>query len=751
MTEAWESTSRDLMDQAAQGLAAGQAAGALELYDRVIALDPRHADAHHFRSLALVRLDRPDEALAGFEQAVAIDPGNVGAFGNRGILLLQLRRLDEALSSFDRAIALDPGATATHINRGNVLLELHRPKDALACFDRAIALRPGQGDAHYNRGIALTALARFEEAAASYGRALALNPNLTAGLANLGEALIRLGRPLDAAACYGRLGLALETLTHLEAAAASFERARALDPGNADSCNNLGVTLTKLGRLGEAVACFEAAIALIPMHAMFHQNRADALRMLGRLEAALTSYDAALALDPDLQYGQGMRLFVATQLCQWAGFEQQLAGISRKVKVARPATTPFPLLAVSDDPRLQRQYAEAFNLGNLPQTPARPLAGKYPRHDRIRIGYFSADFQLHATMHLIAEVLEAHDRRRFEPIAFSFGPDSNDEWRRRAIGAFDRFFDVRLKANHEIAELARRAQIDIAVDLKGYTQSARPGIFAARAAPIQAAYLGYPGTMGAPFIDYLIADRVLIPEASKPYYAEKIVFLPGSYQANCRTRKISEHPMTRHEMGLPDDGFVYCCFNQAYKIMPHVFAAWMNILNRVDRSILWLWVDLEAARDNLRRQAASRGIDPSRLIFAAHLPAEDHLNRLRLADLFLDTLPCNAHTTASDALRMGLPLLTCAGESFAGRVAASLLEAVGLPELIAANLSDYEAMAVELATDAERRASVKNKLAQNIKTSSLFDGTGFIQKLESAYCEMYERYMGDLQPADIYL
>jgi predicted O-linked N-acetylglucosamine transferase (SPINDLY family) len=349
-------------------------------------------------------------------------------------------------------------------------------------------------------------------------------------------------------------------------------------------------------------------------------------------------------------------------------------------------------------------------------------------------------------MHLIAEALEKHDRNRFEWYGFSFGPDVQDEWRRRAAQAFDRFIDVRAKADAEVAALARSVELDIAVDLKGFTQDSRPGIFAEGAAPIQVSYLGYPGTTGAPYMDYLIADAVVVPPDQLEFYSEKIVWLPNSYQANGALREVSTVPIDRGSLGLPDAGCVFCCFNQPYKITPDVFAIWMRILSRVEGSVLWLYVANKAARANLQREARAAGIGERRLVFAPHLPVADHLHRLRFADIFLDTHPYNAHTSASDALRMGVPVLTRTGRSFASRVAASLLTAVGMPELITATSEDYEATAIRLGTHPDRLAQVKRKLASNLPDCDLFDSDRFVRHLESAYERIFERARSGLPP-----
>jgi len=407
------------------------------------------------------------------------------------------------------------------------------------------------------------------------------------------------------------------------------------------------------------------------------------------------------------------------------------------------------LLSLLDDPALQKLAAQIYSDAKFPRS---PTLGPIPRRgasDKIRIGYYSADFHRHATSHLMAELLEAHNAARFELYGFSFGPDQQDDMRQRISATFDKFVDVRGMSDRHVARLSRECGIDIAVDLKGYTQDARTGMFAEGCAPIQVQYLGYPGTMGADYMDYVVADRTVIPPDSQSDYMEKIVWLPHSYQANDSKRKISSRVFTRQEVGLPASGFVFCCLNNNYKILPETFDSWMRILVGVNGSVLWLLENNPLAAANLRKEAAARGMDAGRLIFAGRLPMDEHLARQRLADLFLDTLPCNAHTTASDALWAGLPVLTCMGKSFASRVAASLLNAVGLPGLITSSRKDYEALAIDLASHPAKLAGFRKALEDNRTAAPLFDGKLTARHLEAGYEAIYARYQSGLPPDNI--
>jgi predicted O-linked N-acetylglucosamine transferase (SPINDLY family) len=404
-------------------------------------------------------------------------------------------------------------------------------------------------------------------------------------------------------------------------------------------------------------------------------------------------------------------------------------------------TLPFPLLAMLDDPALHRAAAQSWIREESPPDPALGDIPSRARSSKIRVGYFSADFRMHPVAYLTAGLFEGHDRSRFEVTAFAFGPHSNDAMHARVSQAFDRFIDVRQRADAEVASLARDLGIDIAVNLNGITEFSRSKIFALRAAPIQINYLGYPGTMGAGFMDYLIADGTVIPRARQAEYTERIIYLPGSFMPFDSRYLIADRTFTRNELGFPADAFVYCCFNNSFKITPIIFDCWMRILRRTENGVLWLSQANPAAVANLRKEASRRGVDARRLIFAERMDSlPEHLARLRAADLFLDTFPYNAHATAIDALWAGLPILTYAGEGFASRVAASLLRAIGTPELIASSLSVYEVIAGELASDSPRLGQIRQTMEHNRATAPLFDTARYIKDLEAAYEVVYDRH-----------
>ncbi len=708
-------------------LQTGRTQQGVELIVKAITLNPNIAAAHSHLGVGLMDLQRPEEALASYDKALALKPDLIDAYNNRGIALFKLKRAEEALASYDKALALKPNYANAYYNRGMALKDLRRLEEAVASYDKALALEPGDAEAYNNRGIALKDLKRPEEALASYDRALALKP--------------------DFADAYDNRGIVLCELRRLEDLLASYDRAIALKPDFADAYDNRGLTLFELQRLEEAVASYDKAIALKPDHVRAYRNRGNALRDLRRLEEAVASYERAIALKPDFEFPFGAMLLTKMQMCDFADLEGQCARVCEQVLRGEKVAEPFAVLAISNSPEAQRRAAEIWIEERYPTSAALPALAKRAKHARIKIGYFSADFRNHAMANLTANLFEQHDRSNFEIIAFSFGPNQRDEMRLRMEAAFDRFIDVRDRDDKYSALLSRNMEIDIAVDLGGFTSFCRTGIFALRAAPVQVNYLGYPGTMGAGYIDYIIADPILIPDDSRRHYSEKIVYLPNTYMVNDSKRPISDAAFTRAELGLPAIGFVFCCFNNNYKITPGVFDRWMRILEKVEGSVLWLLEDNPQAAGNLRREASARGVGPERLIFAKRLPSlGDHLARHRLADLFLDTLPYNAHTTASDSLWAGLPVLTCLGETFASRVAASLLKAIDLPELVTTTPEAYELLAIELAANPNRLADIRRKLARNRLTTPLFDTKLFANHIEAAYAAMHERCHAGLPP-----
>lgn len=699
--------------------------------EQILARDPNQYDALTLCGIVASRSGRRQHALELFERAVRTRPGSAAAHNNQGNALRDLKRFNEALECYSNALSVQPGLAEVHNNRGVTLHELGRDAEALESFERALQLRPRYAEASNNRGNVLRRLGRFTEALASFDEALK-------------------AEPAYADAHNGR-GALLQDLERIAEALACFDRALQLRPAFAEAHNNRGTALRRLERLEESIGCFERALSIDPGYASAHYNLGITLQRMRRFTDAIASYRRALDIDSGLAWLPGTLTAVRAQICDWDDFGARVEELRHGVE--RDATTvrPFPLLAAIDSPDCHQHAARIWTATSHPERPALGPIARRTRQDRIRVGYFSADFRHHPVAYLIAELFEKHDRDRFEITAFAFGPPSADAMRTRLEAAFDRFIDVRAESDQAVARLSRDLQIDIAVDLMGFTERARTGIFSLRAAPVQVNYLGYPGTMGAPYMDYLIADPTLVPDRLRQHYSESIVYMPHSYQVNDSRRPIARRHISRTELALPEHGFVYCCFNNNYKIVPSVFERWMRILDCVPGSVLWLLEDNGIASRNLRREAQVRGIDPARLVFATRMPLPEHLARHAAADLFLDTLPYNAHTTASDALWAGLPIITQVGESFPARVAASLLRGIGLPELVVENGEDYERLAIELALNPGRLGEIRRKLDANRKDAPLFDSALFTRHIEAAYERMYERWQAGLDPADLHI
>lgn len=648
----------------------------------------------------------------------------------RGVHEQRQGRPQAALVLYDRAIALDAGLAPLHANRGAALRELARPTEALASLDRALALDPRHAGAHANRAAALLDLGRAAEALDAAACSLALAPHHPAALYNRVTALIALGRP--------------------DAALAACEPARAVLGEHVELLAHHGALLRAAGRPREALACCDAALAQAPQRADLHVQRGHALGELGDPQGAAASYATALELAPGMPWVFGDWLHARLRMCDWAGLETAFAHLGTAIDAGRPVCEPFVALFAPLSPGQRRRCAEIHVREHWPRA-APPLPADPAPPARLRIGYFSADWREHPTAQLMAGLIEAHDRQRVEVIGFAFGPPppAGDAMRTRLRAGFDRFVEVHGRSDAEVAAIAREFGIHIAIDLGGHTRGARSGVFAQRAAPLQLAWLGFPGTLGAPFIDYLLADAVVLPPGHEAAFSESVARLPHCYQPNDDRRAVAARSCTRAELGLPERGFVFCCFNQPAKITPEVFAMWMRLLHSAPESVLWLLDVHPASTRALRGHAQSHGVAAGRLVFAPRWPVAEHLARLRAADLALDTWPCGAHTTASDALWAGVPFLTRLGEGFAERVGASLLHAVGLPELIAGSAQAHEAQALALARDRPRLAALRERLQRQRTTAPLFDTRGFARRLEAAFAQLWERRRAGLPPAPL--
>ena len=672
----------------------GQYENALKDFDSAISLNPKNPQSHYNRGNALQEVKQYEAALRSYDQAIALDPSNAEIYNNQGNALQDLRQYEAALRSYDQAIALDPSNANAYYNRGNALQEIKQYEVALRSYDQAIALDPSNAEAFNGRGVCLEKQRKYQSAAPQYLKAIQLNPSYEIALFNLANSLQALENPKSALEYYLRV----------------------IEQNN----NNI-----------------EA-----------HINCANTLRTLRQYDQALVHYQRALALDPNAKFLRGMALHLKMMMCDWSNYDDELALLAQEIKSGQVTSEPFPILSIYNSLQYQLDLSSAYQADKFKGLEPIPWATKYSKKDKIRIAYYSADFREHPVSLLLAELFEKHDRSQFEVFAFSLGANTNDPMRQRLEKAFDHFIDVQHLSDADIVALSRKYEIDIAIDLGGYTAGSRSEIFQLRVAPIQVSYIGYLGTMGTPCIDYIIADKTLIPPQLSPFYAENIAYLP-SYQANVSTREIATRSFTRSEYGIPENHFVFCCFNNNYKITPAVFKSWMHILKETPDSVLFLYAENQWVQSNLEKVALEHGVAKERLIFGQRLSTPEYLARYRVADLFLDTFPYNAGTTASDALWMGVPVLTLAGETFSSKMAASLLTAIDMPELITNTPAQFEHRAIEIAQNRALLSELKSKLKDNKGKAKLFDTLQFIQSLESCYLAMYERDLNDLDPMDL--
>ena len=664
---------------------------------------------------AALRAGDTPKAEALIRQLAAARPGHPQVVLLSGLLRSQQGRHEEAVRLLESLLRLPADHTTTLLHLGNSLQALGRFKEALERYDAALTGNADNAEVLNCRGNALTALGRFEEALADFNTALALETRQAALWYNRAGLLMKINRPGEALADY--------------------ERAVDISPEFAQALDGQGTALLSLRQPALALPCFEQALALKPADTAFRMNHAVALVHLGRFGEALEDYDRILAIDPDFPKLQGQIALAALYAGDWKRMAAIAPNIPAQIQAGIGGFDPWTLMGYGFDGALVLTCAHNRLRETMPSaTPALWTGEKY-RHDRTRLAYVSGDFRNHPVGLQIVEVLERHDRARYELIAISVGEDDGSDIRTRLAGAFDQFHDLAGKSDEEVAQTMRSLEVDIAIDLSGHTQGNCLSAFAHRPAPVQVTWLGHPGTTGGTFMDYVLADEIVAPPDHQPFYSEKIIALEDSYFPLDTSRRLGTCP-TRAEAGLPEKAFVFCSFNRDWKIAQAVFDMWLGLLRQVPDSVLWLRAPMSGTGLHLPKRAAELGIDPARLVFADAVTPDVHLARHALADLFLDTQPYGAHATAADALWAGLPVLTQLGASFPGRVGASLLTATGLPELIARSAEEYESMALALARDPARLKVIRERLAANRAGAPLFDMTRFARKLEAAYDKM---------------
>lgn len=688
------------------------------------------------QALRLQQQGHLENAKLAYETCLRVSPNYAPAYLNLGMICRSLGHPQAAIDHYNTAIHLHPGFAEAYLYRGVALNELKESQAALLNYRRAIELNPNLVEAHFNQGNVHRALGNNLAAAQSYRRTIQLEPGLADAHTNLGNALVELRKFDDALV--------------------SFNLAAQLKPDDAVIYFNRASCQLGLGDINASRADLDHAIRIDPQHAESYAKRAAVLTQLKLDKEALADLVTAYGLNPNIDYVLGDLIHKSYLACDWSNHKIYAEKLEEKVLDHKKIVHPWNYLSISDNISNQRFAAENYaekeikKLIDFGKTEI-IFSKKTLRSSRkIKIGYYSSNFHDHAVMHLMRGVFEKHDRSKFELIAFSLDKNIKDVYQKNILDFFDKFYQVHAFDDSDIVDLSSDLKIDIAVDLLGYTGDCKPGIFFNRCAPVQINFLGYAGTLGNKNWDYIISDKIVTPSTFFEYYSEKIIQLPHCFQPNDVSKAISENTLEKKDFQLPANGFIFCCSNNSYKITPQVFEIWMRLLIQVPGSVLWLFSENAEVIRNLKREAMQRDVDADRLIFGKKLPSlADHLARYKLADLFLDTFPYNAHTTASDALWAGLPVLTCVGQSFASRVAASLLTAIDLPELITSNHADYETVALRLANNPAEMTLIKQKLAANRLTSPLFDTEKFTRHLESAYQKVFDRHCADLPPDHI--
>ena len=714
-----EGPPKDIIDQLINLYNRGQLANVVRLAEALAEQYPGSLFIWNMLGAAAAQSGQLDKSICAFEKMVAINPSSAEPYYNMGIALQTQGKLDDAIASYEKALSLKADYAEACNNLGVALKDRGDLGEAIASYKKALSLKPDYAEACNNMGLALKDRGDLGEAIASYKKALSLKP--------------------DYAEACNNMGLALKDQGKFDDAIASYEKALSLRPDYAEAYYNLGIAFQNHGQLNRAIASYEKVLSLRPDYAGAYNKLANTFQDQGKLDKAIACYEKALSLEPDYESARAQKLHQQAQICDWSIFDANGLDVSY-LGVVEKCVHPFALLSIEDAPERHRKRSEmycreAYSCQALafPKKPSR-------KPKRIRLGYFSADFKEHPVAYLIAKVLEKHDRDQFEVFGYSLHGNKKSELRQRIINSFDCFSDVQQMSEREVALKARHDRIDIAIDLTGHMQNAHSLIFANRAAPIQINYLGFPGSMGADFIDYIIADRNLIPNDFQKFYSEKPIYLPYHYQAQNDELEIACKTPKRSRLGLPEKGFVFCAINNTYKITPREFDIWMRLLRIVKGSVLWLLESNKWAKENLIKEAAARGVGSERLVFAKRVPHSEYLAQFQCADLYLDTFNYNAGATASNALWAGLPVLTKQGKSYSARMASSLLQSVGLTELITTSESEYENLAMKLAQDPEQIAALQKKLSANRITRPLFKSELFTKHLENGYQQAYKRH-----------
>ncbi len=760
----------------------GKLQEAAALYEEVLQTIPNHADSLHLSGLILYRHRQYDKAIERIEKAIQISPNTPMYYSNLSAVFYESRRYEDVITCCKKALEMNPAVTDAYGNMGLALKQLGRFEEAISCYDKTLQANPNHPESWFNKAIALQVLGKTQDALQCYDKAIAIKPAYPEAHFNQGNAFLALNRNEEALACYNKAleqrpdyveayvnqGVIFQKLNKFDEAADSYRKAIAIRDNYMSAYINLGMVLKLQKKYQEAVSCYEKAVQLAPDNAANHYELGDSWLSLGDIDKALPCFQNAIGLNPDYERAYNEMMLKLQYSCSWGKMDdiaRHLDAVTQKSLVAgkRPDESPFMSITrktdIADNFEVAKAWASYFKPQPLPETERGDSAGNFPpfpfreggrgvRSQKIRIGYLSNDFRHHPVAHLMMGLFSLHDRQSFEVFCYSYGKDDGTDYRKRAMTQSDHFADLRDMSHEESAKRIYADNIDILIDLMGYTTESRMEICAMRPAPIQITYLGFPGTSGADFFDYIITDKIITPDKHLRYYSECPIYMPHTYQINDIHRFAEPRPQ-KAALGLPENAFVFCSFNQPFKIEPTIFDAWMRILRRVPNSVLWLILWNQKTSENLWREAAARGVAPERLIFAKRVSKEEHLARHVLADAVLDTRIYNGHTTTSDALWAGVPVITICGDHFASRVSASLLTAVGMPELITHSIEEYESLALQLASRPDKLNILRQKLSELRLTSPLFDTPRFTRNLEKAYKQIWHRHLSGQKPSPV--
>ena len=679
--------------------------------------------------IALSLNNKLDEALIFFDKSIALDPTYLKAYIRKAITLKQLNRLSESIECYQKIIDLSPNDIDAYINKAELLNFEGKLEDSLYFYQQAIKIDIDNADLYITCGVLLKNLGRVDEALIAYKKVLEINP--------------------EHPKVYKHMGYIFKESKKYDQAYFCLNKAIQIHPDYELYCN-LGQLCFEMGKNKEGLTYYNQANIFDSHKAEAYVLKAYAQIQEGELDQAILSFENALEVEKDYKYAFGECFHTKNIICNWNNFDHDLKFINKSIKEKKHVAVPLASCAFSGDPAIQKLAAELFVEDRFPFNNSLGPIKKYPKNKKIKIGYFSGDLSDHPVAYLVNELFEKHDKSKFKLFCFSLTKKMDSEIRTRIEKSFDEFIHVENFSDQDIANMARDKNIDIAIDLGGHTKNSRPGIFAMRAAPIQINFLGYPGTTGADYIDYNIADKFVIPNELQQHYSEKIIYLPNCYQPNESHIGPSKRIFSRKTEGLPKSAFVFCCFNNSWKITPEIFKLWIRLLSVIDGSVLWFPGFSELTIKNLRNECKKLGMNQERLIFSSKEPfREDHHAKIRLADIFLDCFPYGAQSTASDFLRAGIPVVTLKGTSFSNRVASSILNNLDLSELITSSEKDYETLAIKLAKNPEYLKKIKDKLILNVTSSPVYDIGEYAKNIESGYIQAYDRFHEGLKIKNI--